>query len=384
MLNINKVTLLMIAVITCLVSPSCAKRDAQARSTGENDPPAQGNSVELDSSTPRIVEGDVERFPANEFDLSNWSITLPLDLDGDEVADTIRVAEIQTYSHPEFFYLDENDRMVFTSPNKAITSPNSTNTRSELRYESRGSDSSISTSSPKNNFALASHEDADQFASIGSRMEATLQVDQVSLHAGHPEKPPAYSVVIGQIHALRRDEKMDGFGYGNEPLKISYKKWPDHETGSVFWAYERNLPTDDPNRTDIAYVVWGNNWDDPTDPGERGIALGEVFRYTVNVHEDTLHLIFESETKGTVRHQINLADNVDAHGSVDTADHPHGYAQEPLYFKAGAYNQCSTSEADSWRYPACPGTGDWESDQANGDFVRARFHGLVVSESTPM
>lgn len=339
-----KTSLLMLTTISCLVSAGCTENDAQ-------------------------TQDDAERFPASQFDLSNWSITMPLDLDGDDVADTINAAEIQTYSHPDFFYLDENDRMVFTSPNKATTSPTSTNTRSELRYES-----------PE--FALASHEDADQFASIGSRMEATLQVDHVSLHAGHPEKPPAYSVVIGQIHALSQDEKTDGFGYGNEPLKISYKKWPDHETGSVFWAYERNLPTDDPNRTDIAYVAWGNNWDDPTDPGDNGIALGEVFSYTVNVHEDTLHLIFESETKGTVRHQINLADNVDAHGNVDTADHPHGYAQEPLYFKAGAYNQCSTSEADSWRYPACPGTGDWETDQANGDFVRARFHGLVVSEST--
>lgn len=383
MLKIKKVSFLMLTTMTCLVSAGCAKSDAQTRSNGENDPRTQ-TSVDSDSSAQANMEDAVERLPASRFDLSNWSITIPLDLDGNGVADTIRVAEIQTYSHPDFFYLDENDRMVFTSPNKATTSPNSTNTRSELRYENRGSDRSIAGSSPGNHFALASHENADQFASTGSRMEATLQVDQVSLHAGHPRKPPAYSVVIGQIHSLSQDEKTDGFGYGNEPLKIFYKKWPDHETGSVFWAYERNLPTDDPNRTDIAYVAWGNNWDDPADPGDRGIALGEVFSYTVNVHEDTLHLIFESETKGTVRHRINLADNVDAHGNVDPADHPDGYAQESLYFKAGAYNQCSTSQAESWRYPACPGTGDWETDQANGDFTRARFHRLVVSESTPM
>ena len=341
-------------------------------------------SESIDSQARKSVADEPARVPASKFDLSHWSITLPLDLDGNDRADIVGVAEIQTYSHPDFFCLDENDHIVFTSPNKATTSPTSTNTRSELRYMSRGSDTSIGSSSPRNNFALASHKDSDEFASVGSKMEATLQVDHVSLNAGHPHKPPAYSVVIGQIHALSRDEKTDGFGYGNEPLKISYKKWPHHERGSVFWAYERNLPTDDPNRTDIAYVVWGNSWDDPTDPGDRGVALGEVFSYTVNVHEDTLYLIFESENKNTVRHEINLADNIDANGNVDAADHPLGYAGEPLYFKAGTYNQCSTSTDESWRYPACPGTGDWETDQADGNFARSTFHRLVVSEPTPM
>ncbi len=303
-------------------------------------------------------------------------------MDGDERADNIGVTELQTYSHPDFFYLDENDHIVFTSPNKATTSPTSTNTRSELHYRSGGSDTSISSSSPASNFVLASHEDSDLYASIGSKMVATLQVDHVSLNADHSHKPPAYSVVVGQIHAQKLDEKTDGFGYGNEPLKIFYKKWPQHENGSVFWAYERNLPTEDPNRTDIAYAVWGNSWDNPDDPGDRGIALGEVFSYTVNVHQDTMYLVFENDSKGTVRHEINLADNVDANGYVDDADHPRGYAGDPLYFKAGTYNQCSASVNESWRYPACPGTGVWETDQANGNYAQTTFHSLVVSESS--
>ena len=328
---------------------------------------------------------DSARVPASKFDLSHWSITLPLDLDGNDRADTIGVAEIQTYFHPDFFYLDDNGHMVFTSPNKATTSPTSTNTRSELRYHhSLTSEGSNGSSSLARNFALAAHENADAYASIGSRMEATLQVDHVSLNAGHPDKPPAYSVVIGQIHATSSGDKSAGFGYGNEPLKIFYKKWPHHDKGSVFWVYERNLPTDDPNRIDIPYVVWGKSWDDPADPGDSGIALGEVFSYTVNVHENTMHLVFESEDKGTVRHQINLADNVDANGNVDPFDHPQGYAGDPLYFKAGTYNQRSTSEHESWRYPACPGTGIWETDKADGNYAQSTFHRLVVSESSPM
>ena len=363
MLNVKKAGLLALTMSLCLQVACSESDDSQAQNT---------------------VADEAPRVPASKFDLSQWSITVPLDLDGNDRADNIGVAEIQTYSHPDFFYLDENDHIVFTSPNKATTSPTSTNTRSELRYHhSLTSDSSNGSSSSARNFALAAHKDADQYASIGSRMEATLQVDHVSLNAGHPDKPPAYSVVIGQIHATSSGDKSEGFGYGNEPLKIFYKKWPQHEKGSVFWAYERNLPTDDPNRTDIAYVVWGNNWDDPADPGDRGIALGEVFSYTVNVHQDTMYLVFESENKGTVRHEINLADNVDANGNVDTADHPLGYAGDPLYFKAGTYNQCSTSENESWRYPACPGTGVWETDQADGNFARSTFHRLVVSESSP-
>ena len=56
-------------------------------------------------------------------------------------------------------------------------------------------------------------------------MDATLRVDHV---AGNPNKKPAYSVVVGQIHAMTYNNTNSGFGYGNEPLKIYYKKWPGH------------------------------------------------------------------------------------------------------------------------------------------------------------
>jgi len=327
------------------------------------------------------IEADV---PASRFDLSHWSITLPLDDDGDGVADVKNIDEIQQYSHPDFFYLNTEGHLVLTSPNKATTSPTSTNTRSELRYMLRGSDTSVGAQEPGNSFALASNKNADLYPVIGGLMQATLQVDHVSLNAGNPEKPPAYSVVIGQIHAAKQDEKIDGFGYGNEPLKISYKKWPNHDTGSVYWAYERNLPVEDPNRTDIAYVVWGKNWDDPSDPGQDGIELGEVFSYSVNVYQDTMYLSFESDRLGTVHHQINLANNLDAWGNEDEADHPRGYMDEPMYFKAGTYNQCSTKVDPSWRYPACPGIGIWEQDQADGNYAQATFHRLIVSEPIPV
>jgi len=319
--------------------------------------------------------------PAGKFDLSNWKITVPLDQDGNGKADDIDTKALQTYQHPDFFYLDNTGNLVFTSPNKAVTTQTSSNTRSELRQMLRGSDTSIGTKSYGNNFALAAHPDAPYFAQVGGRLDATLKVNHVAKRAKHPKKP-AYSVVVGQIHAGKDKELIaegNGFGYGNEPIKIYYKKWPDHKTGSVFWTYERNLAKDDPDRTDIAYPVWGNTWENSNDPGNQGISLGEEFSYTIDVRENIMYLTFSTPKKSVVKYEINLANNVDAYGVVDSKDNPKGYAGDWHYFKAGAYNQCSTKDAEGMWYAACEGTGDWATDKANGDYTSVTFSKLSLS-----
>lgn len=275
--------------------------------------------------------------PADRFDLRFWKLTLPTDADENGKVDEIDVRGLRNYTHPDYFYLDEHGFLVFTAPNMAATTANSTNTRSELRQMYRGIDTSIGTHAPKNNFAIATNRHARSFADVGGQLEATLRVLHVARNAGFPEKPPAYSVVVGQIHALKNDELIDsesGFGYGNEPLKIFYKKWPGHESGSVFWTYERNLARDDPDRTDIAYPVWGRSWDDAEDPGEDGIRLGELFNYNVNVHENTMYLTFRTRDPEQTR-----TFEIDLSKGVDDKDNPNGYAGDSFYFKAGAYNQ---------------------------------------------
>ncbi|NNC36506.1 MAG: polysaccharide lyase family 7 protein, partial [Hyphomonadaceae bacterium] len=223
------------------------------------------------------LAGERPQVPADVFDLSHWNITVPIDKDRDGKSDTISVKKLKKYSHPDFFYLDEQNRMVFATPNKAATTKNSSNTRSELRHMLRGKNTRIKTHGAGNNFAVRARKDSDKFGSVGGRLDATLQVDHVARRAENPDVKAAFSAVVGQIHAVKYDNTASGFGYGNEPLKIFYKKFPGHETGSVFWTYERNLPKDDPNRTDIAYPVWGNLWTNKTDPKEAGIALGEPF-----------------------------------------------------------------------------------------------------------
>jgi len=320
--------------------------------------------------------------PASQFDLSHWNITLPVDENKDRKVDTVSVKKLQKYSHPDFFYLDDTNRMVFVAPNKGAKTKNTSNTRSELRYMLRGKNTKYKTHGAENNFAVEARVGSNKFGSVGGKMEATLQVDHVALNAGNPNKKPAYSVVVGQIHAVKYENTKSGFGYGNEPLKIYYKKWPGHETGSVFWNYERNLPRPDPNRKDIAYPVWGHTWENPADPGAAGIALGEAFSYTVNVHKNTMHLTFENANKETVTYSINLANNIDAYGKVDPLDNLYSYGGDSLYFKAGAYNQCTAKTGDGFWEPGCAGTGDWAVDKANGDYTQVSFSRLKVGDST--
>lgn len=334
------------------------------------------------ASVPSVAH-DTSAAPSTKFDLSEWKITLPADENGDGKVDEFSVRKIQGYSHPDYFYLDAEGRMVFTAPNKAKTTKNSSNTHSELRHMLRGVNTCFKTHGPENNFAVEARKDSDKFGAVGGKLEATLRVDHVARNSGNPSSKPAYSAVVGQIHEVKYDNTRSGFGYGNEPIKIFYKKLPDHQTGSVFWTYERNLAKNDPDRTDIAYPVWGNVWTDTSDPGEAGIPLGEDFSYTINVYRNTMYLTFESERLGTVRQAISLVNNIGANGNVDAADNKYSYGGHSLYFKAGLYNQCSTKADGSFWAAACAGTGDWPTDKANGDYAQASFSKLVVGPSSP-
>ncbi len=312
--------------------------------------------------------------PAEKFDLTQWQIDAPTDTNKDGIVDVIGIKDLQTYQHPDYFYINDEGNLVFAAPNKAITSVNSTNTRSELHHMLGGE--TAQKRDFLNNFSLKANRRAEQFAQIGGNLQATLAVNYVPTRAKYAEKPTAFSVVVGQVHAVqdkKRRAEGEGYGWGNEPLKIYYKKLPGHEYGSVFWNYERNLEKNDPNRIDISYSVWGKPWLDMDAPGEAGIALNEEFSYEVNVHENTMYLSFTTARHGTVKHEINLTNNVDAFGEVDELDNPKGYTGEGNHFKAGAYNQCSTKDDPSFRYPACPGTGDWVTDKANGDYTQVTF-----------
>lgn len=340
-------------------------------------------SVALGSTN--IAFADSQSVPNDYFDMTNWKITLPMDADHNGNVDEIQGEEILTYSHPNFFFLDQNNNLVFAAANKAMTTQNSSNPRSELRLMLRGLDDSIGTKDDGNNFSLAAYDNAENMASIGGKMEATLKVNHVARHAKYAQKYPVYSVVIGQVHANRNDTLIKsgtGFGHGNEPLKIFYKKFPEHSTGSVFWTYERNLPQADTNRMDIAYPVWGKTWESQEDPMQSGIKLEEEFSYTVDIDGNIMRLTFTSAGHEDVKYNVNLATNIDPFGNIDSLDNPKGYAQETLYFKAGAYGQCSTKDTVGFWYTACAGTGDFDVDKKAGDYNSVTFSKLLVTASS--
>ncbi|MBU2886217.1 polysaccharide lyase family 7 protein [Gilvimarinus agarilyticus] len=332
-------------------------------------------------STTNNSEKSELKYPAQEFDLQQWSLNPPTDVDGDGIVDDVSVKALQEYHHEKFFYLDEDQNMVFAAPNKAVTSVNSTNTRSELHQRLSGVEAG---SFYTDNFSIAANPESEKYPQVGGYMEATLKVDHVPRRAKYTEKPTAYSVVIGQVHAVQDEtmqKKGQGYGWGNEPLKIYYKKHPEHEYGSVFWNYERNLVKNDSNRIDISYSVWGEPWLSKQEPGKDGIALNEPFSYKVNIHENIMYLTFTSDRLGSINYQIDLANNVDALGEIDIYDHPAGYTGEAFHFKAGAYNQCSTKDALSFRYPACPGSGDWQTDKSMGDYTQVTFMQLLTDKA---
>lgn len=84
--------------------------------------------------------------PSENFDLTRWKITLPVDRDGNGKVDEIEENQLQGWSDPEFFYTDPvTGGMVFRAVPGGATTPNSSYIRSELREMMRGGDESIST-----------------------------------------------------------------------------------------------------------------------------------------------------------------------------------------------------------------------------------------------
>lgn len=93
-----------------------------------------------------------------------------------------------------------------------------------------------------------------------------------------------------------------------------------------------------------------------------------------------MYLTFKSAAKAVVKYQINLANNTDANGKADPLDNPYSYAGDSLYFKAGAYNQCSVKDDPGFWYANCAGTGDWLKDKANGDYAQVTFSKLAFGK----
>lgn len=287
--------------------------------------------------------------------------------------------DLTQFEDKDFFYtvIDGTRRwVVYKTPNSGVTSPNSSNTRTEL------------------------HEKREWTPEEGGKLTGTCKVMQVSV-SGDARVAASYSVVIGQIHS--------GEGHENEPLKIFYKKFPGHKKGSVYWNYEINTAGDDNSgRWDFSTAVWGHNMSVigkereafPPEPKD-GIELGEEFSYVINVYKGIMYLTFTSKNHETKIFTKNLIESAytskaDIPLQVQQLFFPIGqdgierasaYSNELGYFKQGAYNQTNGKSREIngvWCAGAETYGGDIAKQYENGCFAEVWFREATVGPGEPV
>lgn len=298
---------------------------------------------------------DTDNDPDENFDLRHWYLTIPeLNPETGSALSIRRVQLLSGYTDDWFFTDPETGGLVFKAPNKASTTPGTANARSELRGLV-STDESLDVKDPANNWVLESHPNADDYGAQGGRMNATLAVDFVS-KSGNDESFAAHAVVIGQIHGAGK----------TEPLKILYRKLPNHERGSIFWSYEVR-PLEEAERYDVLTDVWGDHTltEDDAEPID-GVPLEYPISYEVDVQGDVMHLEFIKWDGSSVSFERKL--------SGGHEDHPidRGYDDDWFFFKAGSYNQCNTGTEGLWA-GGCSNEG-----LDAGDFAQVRFFELEL------
>lgn len=272
-----------------------------------------------------------DKTPADILDLSCWKVTLPVSLTGGDKPTEFSETEIVNgANHEDYFFVNEaGDGVVFRSPIAGVrTSENTKYIRSELREMMRCGDETISTRGVNgNNWVFSNNvsEDSQKMAAgVDGTLEATLSVDHVTTTG---EIWQQGRVIIGQIHAPK-----------DEPVKIYYRKLPNHSTGSLWISHE-------PNRgDDIIFPMIGpskpNYWrqSDKDIPAsfDDGIALGEKFSYKIQIEGSDMTVTVSRDGKPDVVQKVDMQNS--------------GYEEEDqwMYFKAGVYNQNRTGDADDY------------------------------------
>lgn len=276
--------------------------------------------------------------PGNNFDLSNWYLSVPTDADNSGTADSIKGDNLRNYSDSNYFYTDGDGGMVFNCPVAGFKTSTSTSyTRVELREMVEGG-SNTDTKDLKNNWAFSSNtaDYLEQVGAVDGTLRATLAVNHVTT-TGQASKRGR--VIVGQIHAPK-----------DEPIRLYYHKTPSNELGALYFAHEPERSTG----LDEEYVyLYGNsrssNMPNPTD----GIALNEKFSYEIKVVGNMLYVTIMRDGYPDKTEEFNMQNS--------------GYDVEGqyMYFKAGVYNQQSE-----------------DYDGEPNDYARATFYSIENTHTT--
>ena len=272
-------------------------------------------------TTPPSGGIDATRAPSENFDLSTWKLSIPVD-EGDGTATDISVSRLNSgYENSSFFYTAPDGGMVFKCPVAGFkTSLNTSYTRVELREMLRGTNTSISTQGVnKNNWVFGSAPQADKVAAAAydGEMNATLAVNHVTTSGSNSH---IGRLVIGQIHAN-----------SDEPIRIYYRKLRNNNLGSIYFAHG---PTDG-NGSEQWHEMIGSRSNNAANPAD-GIALDEVFSYRIKVVGDILTVTIIREGKPDVVKVVNM---------VNSGFNVGG---QYMYFKAGVYHLNSTGNDDDY------------------------------------
>ena len=268
----------------------------------------------------KVAKLDASLPPSGNFDLTDWKLSIPTDVDGNDKSDTISETELSNgYTNERFFYTKPNGGMAFNVPVSGYkTSKNTKFTRVELREMLRqGDEQHLTKGVGKNNWVLSTAPAEDQAAAgaVNGTLTGTLSVDHVTT-TGDPKQ--VGRVVFAQIHAEK-----------DEPIRFYYRKLPNNTKGSIYFAHE---PL---GKKDVYTDVIGSRSSKQEDP-EDGIALGEKFSYSIKAFGNGITVKLYRPGKKTITKTINM--------SLSGYDQAGQY----MYFKAGAYLQDSTGNPDDY------------------------------------
>ncbi|WP_394176454.1 polysaccharide lyase family 7 protein [Thalassotalea litorea] len=282
----------------------------------------------ITNSRGEVITLDPNKKPSQNFDLSDWSISLPIDTNEDGIADNVPETYLSKgLSVEPIFYTAADGGMVFAAPVKGPkTSKNTSYTRAELREMLRAGDNSIAVKGiTKNNWVFSSNKRRvrKKAGGVDGVLEATLAVNHVTTTG---DAKQVGRVIIGQIHA--KDD---------EPVRLYYRKLPNNTHGAIYIAHE---PLDG---DDQWYDMIGSRASNAKND-EDGVLLDEVFSYRIEANGDLLTVTIIRPGKEDVVQEVDMSKS--------------GYnkSSQYMYFKAGVYNQNNTGE--------------------DNDFVQATFYQL--------
>lgn len=253
--------------------------------------------------------------PSENFNLSNFKLSIPSDDDKNGKSDTISPEKLNEGYESEYFYTGKDGGMVFKCPSRgAKTSKNTKYVRTELREMLRNGDRSIETKGvTKNNwvFSSAPQKDKEAAGAIDGEMEATLAINHVTTSG---KKSQVGRLVIGQIHANT-----------DEPIRLYYRKLKNNLLGSIYFAHEKN------KGEDTYYNLIGSRDSDIRNPKD-GIALNEKFTYKIKVVGNLMLVTIVRKGKKDIEKLINMSKS--------------GYDEggQYKYFKAGIYHLNNTAD----------------------------------------